>query len=207
MAFEDISSNDVLLVTGDASDNPFGLLVRLLAAKSDGAIIITLDKGVEEVIAECLENLGEIPTAEMVIIDCSEEEYEQELPVEISVISVESPSNMTRIGIEFTNAFGSMHDDTNIDQIGVRFQSIAELIQETDIKPAYQFVQVLTGQIRTADAFGVAVLESDDSGASDDYRMLYHHFDGVLHFRQSADGSSEYQKRGLAPQWSEWKPI
>lgn len=148
---------------------------------------------------------GEQQVGQLVIIDCSDSDPPEDLQEGISVISVDSTSNLTRIGVEFTNAFGSMHDDSEIEHIGVGFQSISRLIRDVEIKAVYQFFQVLTGQIRTANAFGVAVLETNNTGRDDDYRMLYHHFDGVLHLRQSPDGTSEYQKRGLDPQWSEWK--
>lgn len=207
MSFDDISQEDVLLVTGEATDNPYELLIRLLAAKSDGAIIITLDKGVTQILSVFDEVIGEHQFGQLVIIDCSDSDHPEDLQEGVSVIPVESTTNLTRIGVEFTNAFGSMHDDPEIDHIGVGFQSISRLIKDIEIKSVYQFFQVLTGQIRTANAFGVAVLETDNTEMDDDYRMLYHHFDGVLHLRQSPDGTSEYQKRGLDPQWSEWKSI
>lgn len=205
MPFDDISPEDVLLVTGKAADTPYELLIRLLAAKSDGSIIINLDKDVDKLMSVFREAPSDIPTHRIVIIDCSDTASGDEGEDGVSVISLESTSNLTRIGVEFTNAFGSMHEDPDVDRIGVGFQSISRLIRDVEMETIYQFFQVLTGQIRTANAFGVAVLETDKTGTNDDYRMLYHHFDGVLHLREATDGVSEYQKRGLAPQWSEWK--
>ncbi len=203
MSFEEISPEDVLHVTGEASDDPYELLIQLLAAKSDGTIIITLDKSVDDILMALWETHEDDCLSRVVIIDGTDSEPTGESQEGVSIIPLESPSNLTRIGVEFTNAFGSMHDDPDIEQIG--FQSISRLLQDVEIKATYQFFQVLTGQIRTANAFGVALLETDNTGVNDDYRMLYHHFDGVLHLRQSADGTSEYQQRGLDPQWSEWK--
>lgn len=205
MPFDEISPEDVLLVTGEATDDPYELSIRLLAAKSDGTIIINLDKDVSKILSVFREAPSEIPAHRIAIIDCSDSASSGEVQDGVSVIPLESTSNLTKIGVEFTNAFGSMHDDPDVERIGVGFLSISRLISDIEIKPIYQFFQVLTGQIRTANAFGVAVLETDEAGTNDDYRMLYHHFDGVLQLRESADGASEYQKRGLDPQRSEWK--
>lgn len=206
MSFDEISSGDILLVTGDESSGTAELMFRLLAAKSDGTIIITLDKTADEVLGEIREHQDGILSKEVIIIDCSDNEPSADLPADVTVIPVDSALNMTKIGVEFTNAFGEMHDNPDIDHIGVGFHSLSRLIRDVNVKPVYQFFQVLTGQIRTAEAFGVAVLETDKT-ERDDYRLFYHHFDGVLQIRQSEDGTKEFQKRGLSPQWSDWQPF
>lgn len=204
MSFDEISSDDILLVTGDDSGGTTELMLRLLATKSDGVIIITLDNTADEILTEIRKYHDGIPSNEVSIIDCSDEEPRADPPADATVIPVDSALNMTKIGVEFTNAFGELHENPDIDHIGVGFHSLSRLIRDVDVKPVYQFFQVLTGQIRTAEAFGVAVLETDKT-ERDDYRLFYHHFDGVLQIRQSEDGTKEFQKRGLSPQWSDWK--
>jgi len=67
--------------------------------------------------------------------------------------TVESPSDLTGIGIELSNLLSGLAEDAGPDeQVSVCFDSVTTLLQYADLQQAFRFLHVVTGRVRTADA-------------------------------------------------------
>ena len=202
---EEISADDSLLIAGPPMTGKYHLMLQLLVAFSDQYIIITTKNGADRVRDDLHQVASDVPDGYIGVIDCvSHRETMNDLTESQITKYVSSPQNMTGIGVKFTDLFGHFHEDLNRGHTGVGLHSISQLLMHSDIKTVYQFLQVLIGQIRSAEWLGVAVVET---AVTDDenLQLLQHHFDGIIETRENGDGEREYRIRGLTPATTEWR--
>lgn len=69
--------------------------------------------------------------------------------------TVETPSDLTGIGIELSELLSGMATASGEDeQIMVCFDSITSLLQYADLQRAFRFLHVVTGRVKTVDGLG-----------------------------------------------------
>lgn len=194
-----------ILISGPPQTGKFELLLQLLAEYTDSVIFISTERPVDGIIEDYRAVVGDAFDGEIGVID-SVNRPDPVPGVENTdlIRYVDSPRNLTRIGVQFTDLMGLFHVPDDRGHVGVGVHSLSPLLRDTSVRLVYQFLQVFTGQIRTADWFGVSVIEPSD-GDADEGRMLHDHFDGVIETRQHEDGPRELRVRGLAPRTSDWR--
>lgn len=202
---EEISASDTLLIAGPPMTGKYQLMLQLLASYCEQSIVISTKNQADRVRDDLRQFAGEVPDEYIGVIDCvSHRETIDDVNETPSTKYVSSPQNMTGIGVKFTELYSRFHDDLDRGQTGVGLHSISQLLMHSDIKTVYQFLQVLTGQIRSAGWMGIAVVET---AVTDDenLQMLQHHFDGIIETRENDAGQREYRVKGLTPSASEWR--
>lgn len=202
---EEVSADDTVLIAGPPMTGKYQLMLQLLAAYCDQTIIISTKNQESRVRDDFRQFAGETPDDHIGVIDCvSHRESIDDVEETPSTKYVSSPQNMTGIGVKFTELYSRFHDELDRGHTGVGLHSISQLLMHSDIKTVYQFLQVLTGQVRSAGWMGVAVVET---AVTDDenLQMLQHHFDGIIETRENDAGQREYRVRGLTPSASEWR--
>ena len=202
---EEISADDSLLIAGPPMTGKYHLMLQLLVAYSDQYIIISTKNKAQRVRTDLQQLAGGVADEYIGVIDCvSHRETMDDVSESENTKYVSSPQNMTGIGVKFTDLFGRFHDDLHRGHTGVGLHSISQLLMHSDIKTVYQFLQVLIGQIRSAEWLGIAVVET---AVTDDenLQLLQHHFDGIVETRENGDGQREYRIRGLTPSTTEWR--
>lgn len=204
LPIEDLEPADTVLISGPPFTGKYPLLLRLITRYADSAIVITTKHGASRV-REDFAAIPDAPPADHIgVIDCVTDPQSPTAPDDDVTMYAPSPSNLTGIGVRFTE-LSSMFNDREVGHVGVGFHSLSQLVMHADIRKVYQFVQVLTGQIRGLDWFGAAVV--DESIADEQHlTMLQHHFDGVIQTRETEDGRRELRVRGLSPQATDWQP-
>lgn len=182
----------------------YELLLRLLDLHADSLLLITTKNGFQRVRDDVRRVAGEVDPDRLGIVDCVS--YHQSVEVDETTGPVrftDSPENLTRIGVKFTDLFEDYLDDPEAGQLGVGIHSISQLMMHADVKQVYQFLQVLIGQIRNAGCLVVGVV--DESGSEEEtFRTLQQHFDGLVMTRENDEGAREYRLRGLAPKATPW---
>jgi hypothetical protein len=147
---------------------------------------------------------GDVPGESIGIVDCVTRQQGIDAVEETDTVKyANSPDNLTRIGVKFTDIVDVFQEHPIDGQTGVGIHSLSQLLMHSDLKKVYQFLQVLTGQIRSAGWFGAAVIDISDSD-HDRYETLSHHFDGLVETRENYAGCREFRVRGLGPQTTEW---
>lgn len=71
-------------------------------------------------------------------------------PRPVTVMPVAGPGNLTDIGVAFTELFSLWGGDGN--QVVVCVRSLAPLLHSTDLRRAYRFLHIMTGQVQTGGA-------------------------------------------------------
>jgi len=204
-SIEELSADDTLLIAGPPMTGKYDLMLRLLVAYSQQYIVISTKNNAERVRNDLRRVAHEVSDDDIGVIDCvSHRETMESVQDTQSTKFVSSPQNMTGIGVKFTDLFGRFHDELNRGHTGVGLHSISQLLMHSDVKTVYQFLQVLVGQIRSAEWLGVAVVDTAVTD-TENFQLLQHHFDGIIETRESTEGKREYRIRGLTPVTTEWR--
>jgi len=198
---DDLDPDAAVLIAGPPMTGKYQLLLRLLGAKTDAAILISTKNGVERVRDDYRAVTGTLDEARLGVVDCIS--YHEAPTVTGPVRFVGSPENLTRIGVKFTDLFEGFREDPDVERLGVGLHSVSQLLMHSKVNQVYQFLQVLVGQIRNERCLVVAVV---DTSAADDevVRTLQQHFDGLVTTRENETGTREYRVRGLSPSASPW---
>lgn len=202
LVIKGLSPDDTVLISGPPMTGKYELLLRLLASYSDNLILISTKNDASRIISDYGDIAGEIDRERIGAIDCVSRneaiDDTQEVPI---VRYVKSPQNLTQIGVEFTELSDIFLNRDG--HTGVGIHSLSQLVMHSTTKSVYQFLQVLTGQIRSAGWLGVAVIDTSVD-TDEELRILHHHFDGVIETREDPDQGRQYRVRGLAPTTTEW---
>ena len=203
-ALADVPADAAVLIAGPPMTGKYQLLVRLLRLHADRVVFITTKNGYERIRDDFRDAVGPFDESRLGIVDCLS--YHQSVDVdEVTgpVRFTDSPENLTRIGVKFTELFDGFMEDPDAGNVGVGIHSISQLLMHSEMKTVYQFLQVLVGQVRNTGNLFVAVL---DSASTDDETLtsLQTHFDGLITTRENEAGSREFRLRGLSPSATPW---
>lgn len=194
----------ILLIHGPPLTGKYELMLHLIAQHVDRAIVISTRNQASRIISDYRAITGAGAGERLGIVDCTSQiESVSDLHETKWVKYASSPENLTQIGVKFTELFDTFSDHPGGAQVGVGFHSLSQLVMHTDVESVYQFLQVLTGQLRSIGWFGLAVLdETPDNGARTD--TLRHHFDGLVETRENDAGYRQYRVRHPPDAASEW---
>lgn len=99
---------------------------------------------------------------------------------------VESPGNLTKIGVELNELLTSWTEDGA--RLTVCFESLTPLIQYSDVEKVYKFMHVFSNQVEASDARAHYHLDPNAHEASD-VNLLMTTFDGVVEVNADGDVS------------------
>lgn len=200
----DLPADAVILIAGPPLTGKYRLMLQLLSQYAESVIVISTNNPSSRIYEDYLEVAPSVTEDHVGIIDCvSHHESAGEVRDTATIKYVNSPQNMTDIGVKFTELLGAFHEE-EAEHIGVGLHSISQLLMYAEIKQVYRFLQVLTGQIRSAGLFGTAVIDTS-AATGEQLQMLQHHFDGIVDIREDEEGGREFRLRGLSPQASAWE--
>lgn len=200
----EVPADAAVLIAGPPMTGKYELLLRLLQVHADTVIFITTKNGFERVREDYRAVSGSFDVDRFGIVDCvSYNRPVQTTDVAGPVKFAESPENLTRIGVKFTELYDQFQADPEAGTVGIGIHSLSQLLMHSEVRQVYQFLQVLVGQIRNAGHLAAAVI---DVSSSDDETIttLQQHFDGLVTTRENDAGAREYRVRGLAPTASDW---
>lgn len=69
-----------------------------------------------------------------------------------SMETVERASDLTRLGIGLSEFLAGARDSSTVEEIRVCFDSVTALLQYADVKRTFQFLHVVTGRVKSAEA-------------------------------------------------------
>lgn len=190
---DDLPADAVILIAGPPMTGKYELLFRLLSGSSDGAIFISTKNGAARVVEDYRSAGGDVSPTHLGVVDCvSGDLGRQAVENGTQVRYVSGPADLTSIGVEFTELSRELQE-ADVDRVAVGLHSVSQLVMHADLQRVYKFLQVLTGQIRTAGWHGAAVID-EPARDSEAAAMLEQHFDGSILTRED-DGRREYRIR------------
>jgi len=198
----DIPRDSTVVVAGPPMTGKYMVMLSIIATHADDAIVISTKNGASRVTEDFDRAIGEPFEGRLGIIDCISRPEQLDGGDTDLIKHVPSPENLTRIGVKFTELFELFYEEGSPRHTGVGTHSISQLLMHSELKNVYQFLQVLTGQIRSADWLGVAVVDTNVD--EEELQTLYHHFDGIVETRENDAGERELRVRGIEPTASPW---
>ena len=191
-----------IVIAGPPMTGKYALMLSILAHYTEDTIVISTKNSADRVLEDFEDVGGGPPTGRIGVIDCVARPEDLAEPETDFIKHAGSPENLTRIGVKFTELFEVIYEEGSDTTVGVGIHSISQLLMHSGLKNVYQFLQVLTGQVRSADWLCVAVM--DTNLGEEELQTLYHHFDGIVQTRENDAGQRELRVRGLSPTASDW---
>lgn len=194
----ELAQGRTVLVRGPAMSGKYGLLLRLLGALTDRAVLISTSRQVTGARND-FADYGK-PGC-FGVVDCTSHVQGQATAEDRLVRYASSPKNLTEIGVKFTDLVDSIQDG-GINDATVGIHSLSELLMYGKTEQVYQFLRVLLAECQTLGWPTVAVI--DDAAASQQaVTALSQPFDAVVTTRWTADGRAfQYRADDGAP--SDW---
>jgi KaiC/GvpD/RAD55 family RecA-like ATPase len=194
-----VPADATLLVSGPPMTGRYDLMHRLLGAHASAGLFISTAHDATTVVEDFGAASG-VGAGRVAVVECTGGDPGEET----DRVKYGSADNLTQLGVKFTELFERFYED-GPETVGVGVHSLSTLLMHADVETVYQFLQVLTGQVRSVDWPCVAVV-NDGAVDAEALATLKHHFDGVLRTRVGENGR-ELRVRGLDPTASEWTPF
>ncbi|MFC7076031.1 RAD55 family ATPase [Haloarcula halophila] len=175
-----------LLITGPPLTGKRRLALETLASGTedgDGGILLTTRDGADRILP-VYEQLAD-PTAPVTVIDAVTKHVAQSVEETERISYAASPTEMTEMGIKFSEIVESYDEQPGIDRTRVVVDSLTTLLLYANLQTVFRFMHVFTSRVENADAVGVYTIESTAHGC-ETMNTLTQLFDGVV--RVDRDG-------------------
>lgn len=199
-----IDAGTNLLVMGPSMSGKDSFAYSVLSAgieAGDGTIYVTTKYSGKEVM-EDFEGAG-IDTERFGVVDCvSQNQGITEAEEGGNIKLTSSPNDMTGIGIKVSELLEEFLENKGIEQNRICLNSVSTLLMYSNLQTVFRFLHVFTGRIRSADALGIFLIDSEMHDQQE-YSTLKQLFDGVVETR-AGDGGNEARVTGLRSGNSDW---
>jgi hypothetical protein len=177
-------------------------MIRLLGGDPDEeTIMVTTKMGAGKLLETYRERHGNRSPGRLHVVDCVTKERGIGTVRETETTAyLSSPRDMTGLSIELSGHFQRAHAADHPTRFGVH--SLSTFLMYHDLQRVYRMVHVLSGQIESADAFGVFVV---DSPTDRERNILGQLIDGLIETRETDEGC-ELRLRGLGGRAAGWQP-
>lgn len=195
-----VSASSILL-SGPPMTHKFSLMIEMLLSISNRSTVITTKHlGKDVVSAYDAATKGDRSGTISVVDAVKNSEGDRTDEDRYRITYVDSPGNLTQIGVEFSKALDTMPQSS--ERLGIGIHSLSPLIVHSGIRPVYRFLEALTARIRQDEYQGVVVL--DNSVLDHDVESLRHHFDAAVETRLADSGETELRITGHRNVAAEW---
>ena len=183
-AFDDrsLDAGTNILVSGPPLSGKRRLAFEALAHGAndgEGAVIVTTRDSSDRVLTDFRSLLDDPKDAHTGIVDCVTQHQGRSEQDTQTVKYASSPTDMTGIGIKFSEFLEEFYTGRNVTKNRVAVDSLSTLLMYSDLQTVFRFMHVLTSRIEDADALGVHVLEST-AHDEETINTLKQLFDGAI---------------------------
>jgi KaiC/GvpD/RAD55 family RecA-like ATPase len=188
-AFENatIEPGTNLLITGPSLSGKRHLAFSALAHganQNEGSVIITTRDSADRVLADYQSLLTDPNNTHLGIVDCVTQHQGRSPKDTETVKYTSSPTDMTGIGIKFSDFLEEFYTDRGVRQNRIVVDSLSTLLMYSELQTVFRFMHVLTSRIEDADAIGIFVIESSAHDA-ETMNTLKQLFDGLVEFDEN----------------------
>jgi len=200
------AGTNLLVTTPEPSGSEF--LMELLDAgrrEGDDLLVLTTDSPATRITDRLEAGTDEAADGGggVTVIDSQTESIETGSDSDV-VQNVNTPRNLTDIGIGFKEAFDRF-EERGIERVRFGLLSLSVVLSYVDQETAYRFCRTLTRGISQEGAVGFFLLDRDahDTGTVNTLRRA---FDGVLEVEDTAEGQ-RVRLSGIDGVSEEWRPV
>jgi KaiC/GvpD/RAD55 family RecA-like ATPase len=186
-----------LLVAGPPLTGKRRLAMEVLATGAEtgeGSVIVTTRDSADRVLSDYRSLLAAPDEAAIGVVDCVTQHQGRSPSDTETVRYASSPTDMTGIGIKFSEFVEEFYAGRDISRNRVLLDSLSTLLMYSDLQTVFRFMHVFTSRVEDADALGVHVIESTAHDA-ETMNTLKQLFDGIVEVED--DGSLAAQLPGV----------
>jgi len=186
-----------ILLTGPAMSGKYELLLDFVIEAEDhgeGSLFVTTNESAGGILSDIEDRTGDPPAA-LRLVDCVSEQQGGGQFAENRVEYVNSPGDVTGLGIGVTEQLRRFAEG-GTERNRVVFHSLSTLLMYSEIETVFRFLHVLTGRIDSVDGIGLFTLDPT-THEEGDVNTLKQLFDGEIELRDGEDGR-ELQFSGLS---------
>jgi len=158
------------------------------ATQSEGSVFITVRDTAEVILEEFRRQLADPETARVGVVDCITNHQGRSESNTDRVRYASSPTDLTGIGIEFSELLEEFHGP-GTGRRRVVLDSLSPLLIYSDLQKVFRFLHVLTSRIEDANAVGIHTIESTAHDA-ETINTLKQLFDGVVELEGAPESES-----------------
>lgn len=202
LPLEGIGPGKTVLLAGPSHAGGRDLGLQMLAGGPDeGSVIITTNQRSRRVAEDCRRVGLDLSSDRTAILDCVGDEDES---VSARVIPVSGPSDLTGIGMRFSDIYREFYN-REVKRVRTGLFSVSTLLSFADLRTISRFIHTLAGRIDTVDGLGVLYI---DPSIHDEQTVstLSQFCRGRIDVREADDGP-ELRARGLSNQSRDWMPF
>lgn len=200
---DEFASGTSILLSGPPLTRKRELMIRLLDGNPDageGSIMVTTKTGAGKLLEGFRGWHGDRAVDNLHVIDCVTKERGIGRVQETETTSyLSSPRDMTGLSISLSGLFQQYHRSESPMRFGIH--SLSTFLMYHNLPRVYRMIHVLSGQVESADALGVFVVDSPTDRELD---MLSQLVDGVVETRETETGC-ELRLRGLGGRKAGWQ--
>ncbi|MFQ3320729.1 MAG: hypothetical protein ACI8UR_002343 [Natronomonas sp.] len=192
-----------LLMTGAPHSGARELALRMsTGSPEEGSIIVATNRGAPSVISD-LDGIGiESDPERLAIVDCTGSGSTDATKARVTTVG--DPSDLTGIGIRFSDAY-QRFADMGVERVRTGVVSLSTLLTFKELRPVARFTHTLRGRIASVDGLGIFLIDPaqhDERAISTISQFL----DGRIEVRDTGAGP-EFRCRGLGDQPHDWVPF
>jgi len=156
------------------------------AGPDQGRLVVTTDDPAADVVAACRDRAPSLDRRLLRVIDCQTGHTGLDRDAETLVQDVDTPRNLTDIGIGFANALDAF-DELDVGRVRVGLLSLSIVLSYVDRETTYRFCQTIARRIEAESYLGLFAV---DAAAHDERTLdtLRRAVDGVAEGRRTDDG-------------------
>ena len=195
-----------VLVTGPPMSGKRQLMLRILAQGAradDGSVVVTSKDPASDIFEDYRAVLGDVDTY-LRIIDCVSSQGGNETVADL-VRTVNSPGDLTGIGIEFSEVARNADED-GIERLRIAFDSLSPVLMYVELQRLFRFLHVFTSQIQSRNWLGLFAIDPD-SHEEQVINTVSQLFDGMLQIRVPDSGGREVRARGFTESPTDWHAL
>jgi hypothetical protein len=196
----DVRPGTTVLVAGPTHGGARVAALRMLAGPpGEGAIVVTTNQRASRIVDDCRRAGIEVGRDRAAIIDCVGEE---ESGVPARLLPVSGPSDLTGIGMRFSDVYREFANE-GITRVRTGLFSLSTLLTLDDLQTVSRFVHTLVGRIDSVGGLGVLFVDPSNHDERA-VNTIAQFCAGRIDVREGEDGP-ELRVGGLAGHDREWR--
>ncbi len=198
---DDFPRGSSVLISGPPLSGKYDLMCQLLVELGERVVVVSTDDPATGVRTDIESLAGDVDDDRLGIVDCVTSRQKHDVTDSETVKYASSAENLTQIGVKFTELAEAFAELDGVVAVG--FHSFSPLLMYWDVERVYQFVRVLSGQIRDEGWTFVGVIGSTMHDEQT-LHTLYDPFDAVIDTRDGENGREFRRRDSRGTSATEW---
>jgi PAS domain S-box-containing protein len=189
-AIGEVKKGSNLILMGPPMTGKEAILNQIISygatEKENAIMMVTTREPANHILNYLKYQTPDFPVSKVGLVDCVSQMFDDTLVESENIKLVNSPIDLTGIGVKISQFFEDFYIKKNIQNIQFHINSLSTIMMYSNLQTVFRFLNVYTGRIRAAEALGIYVI---DSGMHDERSIatLKQLCDGLIEVKSEND--------------------